>query len=403
MLRVYNSLSRRMEAFRPSFGKAVKFYTCGPTVYSRPHIGNFRTYVYEDTVRRYLLYVGYSVKHVMNITDFDSTVLREVRKTGIPRKILTRKFEKLFRKDMGRLGIIPAMQYPHVSQYAEKMARRVKALLRNGFAYQEKDGRVFFDVSKYRSYGKLAGRDLSRSPRKVSLEEYRPFLAGDFLLWDPCTHQDLHDSFRTSLGVAHPAWNLQCAVMSTEAFGGRIDLAMGGRDNLFNHHENTRAVAFGTLHAEYSKYWMHVRHLLLNGEKMSKTKGNTIHLSDLEKKGFSPRAVRMILLSVHYRKRLNFTWEYAHGIKARFGRMWKAIAKLKGADGKGGGRLAGILSGAKKEFESAMDDDINVPRALGAIEKFLVKCNSASLSHRQSVQAISLLKKFDSVLACLPL
>ena len=240
MLQIYNSLSRRKEVFRPRAGKTVKLYTCGPTVYSRPHIGNFRTYALEDTVKRYLLYLGFRVKHVMNITDFDSTVLREARKTGIPRKLLTKKFEKLFRQDVEKLGIIPAMQYPHVSQYAEKMARRVKALLKNGFAYKEKDGRVFFDVSKYHSYGKLVGRDLSRSSSKVSLEEYKPFRAGDFLLWDPCTHQDLHDSFHTTLGVAHPAWNLQCAVMSTETLGGAIDLAMGGRDNLFNHHENTQ-------------------------------------------------------------------------------------------------------------------------------------------------------------------
>lgn len=403
VLRIYNSLSRKTEIFKPRSGKLAKLYTCGPTVYSRAHIGNLRTYSYEDTMKRYLLYSGFKVKHVMNITDFDSTVLREVRKTGIPRKQLTKKFEKIFRHDIAKLGIIPAMKYPHVSQFAEKMAQRVKMLLKNGFAYQEEDGTVYFDVSKYPSYGKLVGRNLSRATRKVSLEEYKPFKAGDFMLWDPCTHQEQHDSFRTSLGVAHPAWNVQCAVMSTEAFRGAIDLAMGGRDNLFNHHENTRAVAYGTLHSEYSKYWMHVRHLLLNGEKMSKTKKNTVSLSDMEGKGFSPKIVRMVLVSVHYRKRLDFTWDYAHRIKERYGRMKESIVKIKGAAGRGAENFAGILTSAQNEFETAMDDDLNVPKAFAAIEKFLAKCNGAALSRKESGQAIALLEKFDSVLACLPL
>ena len=405
MLKVCNSLGKKLEKFESFSGKVVRLYTCGPTVYARPHIGNLRTYSVEDTMKRYLLYKGFRVRHVMNITDFDRTIMKEVRKTGMKRERLTIRFEKLFKEDMSSLGCIPAEKYPHVSQYIDKMADRVKALLKKGLAYKDNRGKVFLDVSKFPSYGRLVGKRLSGSKGKVAWEEYRPGRAGDFLLWNPCSKggQGCGECFQSKIGPCHPAWNLQCAVMSTETLGKRIDLAMGGRDNLFNHHENTRAVVSTETRQEYAKYWMHIRHLILNGRKMSKSKGNAILLPDLMRKGFSPRVVRMLLVSAHYKKRLDFSWELAGGIKARFRKMEIMVGKIRKMDGAGAKGIGGILSGARKNFESAMDDDLNIPKALAVAEEFIGKCARLPLSKNESGKVLALLKKFDSVLACLPL
>ncbi|VVC01587.1 Cysteine--tRNA ligase [uncultured archaeon] len=402
MLRVFNSLTRRKEAFRPLSGKNARLYTCGPTVYARPHLGNFRTYLYEDVVKRYLAYLGFSVKHAMNITDFDNTVLKEARKTGIPRRKLTRKFERLFRQDLRALGILPADKYPHVSQYADKMEEMVDALVAKGAAYRDKDGRVFFDVSAYPSYGKLVGQKLSSRKGKITWEEYKPWQAGDFLLWQPCGSNP-EKCIRTRKGLARPAWNIQCAAMSTDTLGSQIDIAMGGRDNLFNHHENTRALAGALSGKEYAKYFMHVRHLIIYRKKMSKSKGNAVLLSDIIREEHSPKMVRLLLLSVRYRYRLNYTSAYRERMKRRYLTMKKEIAAIKKAGGKGAEDFDKMLLQAKAGFESSMDDDFDVPAALGAVEKFLARCSSLPISRRQAAQALALLRKFDSVLGFLPL
>ena len=404
MLQLYNSLSRRVETFRPRQGREVRLYTCGPTVYSRPHLGNYRTYLLEDTLKRYLLFLGYRVRHVMNITDFDNTIIRTVKRTGVPLEKMTAGNERLFRQDLAKLGAIPAGQYPHVSTHAKEMAAVVRRLLAKGFAYKDKPGRVFFDISKFPSYGKLAGKRLAGSKGKVTLEEYKPWQAGDFLIWQP--GKEAHGACRcceAKHGSAQPPWNVQCAAMSTAAFGGQIDVAMGGYDNKFNHHENTRAIAGALLGREYSRHWMHVRHLIVDGRKMSKSRGNAVTLPDMERRGFSPREVRFILLSVHYRRRLDFTWGYANAMKRRYASMKRGIAALGKADGKGSKEFGKLLETAMAGFSSAMDDDLGVPKAVAAIEEFLAACGRLQLSRKQTRQALALLGRFDSVTAFLPL
>jgi len=414
MLRIHNSLSGKTELFKPRAGNTVKLYTCGPTVYSRPHIGNYRTYVWEDTLKRRLLSTGYFVRHAMNITDFDNTILREVKKTGVPRKKMTKKYERLFRQDLRALGAIPAGRYPHASDYTGKMASCVIALLKNGAAYEDKRGRVFFDVSKFKTYGKLVGKNLSRASRKVLWEEYRPSQAGDFLIWQPCgggrsrnrgkgRNGGFPDCFDSPLGLARPPWNIQCAVMSTECLGREIDIAMGGTDNKFNHHENTRAIVGALSHCEYAKYWVHVRHLIINGSKMSKRKGNSVLLPDMARRGFSPLETRFILLSVHYGERLDFTWAYARKMKGKREELAACISKMKKAKGAPNPRFNRLLPAAKIYFEKAMDNDLNAPQAFAAIEKFALACAGQGLSAQQSRAALSFLKKCDRVLACLPL
>ena len=401
-MKIYNSLGRKVEKFIPHSPKAIKIYTCGPTVYARPHLGNFRTYVFEDALKRYLLYQGYKVQHVMNITDIDDTISREVRKTGVPRAALTRKYEKLFRQDAAALGIMPAAKYPHVSDYVERMAGTVSALLKIGAAYKDEKCRVFFDISKFPSYGKLAGRKISGS-KKVVREEYKPFQAGDFLLFSKCPRAECENCLKTRLGMCRPAWNVQCATMATAELGTNIDISMGGQDNLFNHHENTRAIADTLCGHEFSKYYMHVKHLLLDGKKMSKSKGNVVLLPDLLSRGFTAREARMLLMSVHYRRRLDFTWEYAKGVKMRSLAIRKAINTLKGARGEEQEGFAQFIADARADFEASLDDNMDLPSALAVSEKFARECAEAGLSGKQARGALALLRKFDSVLACLPI
>ncbi|MFA6489134.1 MAG: class I tRNA ligase family protein [Candidatus Micrarchaeia archaeon] len=403
MLKIYNSLNKRVETFSPLAAKEVKLYTCGPTVYSRPHLGNYRTYIWEDTLKRYLLSKGYRVRHVMNVTDFDNTIIRAVKKTGVPREKMTSENERFFRQDLDKLRAIPAEKYPHVSMHAKEMASVVKRLLAKKAAYPDESGRVFFDISKFPSYGKLAGKKLSGAKGKVTWEEYKPRKAGDFLIWQPGEKMRGCRCCESESGTAQPPWNIQCAAMSTNALGGQIDIAMGGYDNLFNHHENTRAIAGALSGKEYSKYWMHIRHLIINGKKMSKRKGNVVLLPDMERRGYSPALTRFILLSVHYRRMLDFTWAYAKKMKERYSKLAKGILLLKKADGNGSPRFEKLLARAEKDFLLAMDSDLNAPKAVAAIEKFVFACNRLPLSKKQSLVALALLKKFDTALACLPL
>lgn len=417
-MRLYNSLSRGVETFRPRSPKGVKLYTCGPTVYARPHIGNLRTYAFEDALKRYLLWQGFRVRHVMNITDIDSTVMRESRKAGIARAALTRKWEGAFRKDCAALGMLPADSYPHVSDYVARMAGNARRLERRGLAYRDGKCRIFFDISKFPSYGKLAGRRLM-GQGKVVREEYKPFQAGDFLLLGKCRSKDCEKCFKTGLGMCTPAWNVQCATMATAELGSGIDISMGGQDNLFNHHENTRAVANSLCGHEFSRYYVHVRHVIVDGVKMSKRRGNFVLLPDLLAKGFPARAVRMLLLSVHYRRRLDFTWQRAEGAKLRWLAMRKAVNALKnargertfrseasggtGAEGSWREGFARFAADARADFEASLEDNMDLPSAIAVAEKFAAGCAAAGLQKKQARAALALLEEFDSVLACLPL
>ena len=401
MLKVYNSLGRRRQVFKPLRGKEVKLYTCGPTVYARPHLGNYRTYVFEDVARRYLQYLGYTVKHVMNVTDYDDTILKEVRKTGVPRKRMTARYERLFSQDMRLLGVLPADEYPHVSDYTAEMADIAAALLAKGFAYRDERGRMFFRLSRFPGYGKLNGGRVRKRGR-VTMEDYKPWQAGDFLVWLPCRRKG-GDCFDSKLGKAQPPWNIQCAAMSLHTHGKKIDIAMGGRDNLFNHHENTRAVVGALYGTEYSKYWMHVRHLMMGGRKMSKSRHNTVLLPDMMRRKFSPQEVRFILLSAHYRRRLNFTWGYAKRMKGKHLRLKHGIAALKRAREEGSEKFAAIAAKAVSSFEADMDDDFDVPGAAAVVERFLRECLGLALSKKQSADALALLGKFNAVLGFLPL
>ncbi|MCX6769407.1 MAG: class I tRNA ligase family protein [Candidatus Micrarchaeota archaeon] len=405
MLRLYNSLGKKIQTFKPREGKTVRLYTCGPTVYSRPHIGNYRTYIFEDALKRYLIYKGHKVLHTMNITDMDETIMKEVKKTWVPYKKLTAKYERLFRQDLNALGAMKADFYPHASQYAGKMAEISYDLLEKGKAYVLR-GRVYFDLSKFRGYGELSGKRIAPRARRVLKEEYKRKEAGDFLLLRPCRGKCKDCAGQKSM-KAEPAWNVQCAAMGIGTLGKSMDITVGGEDNCFNHHENTRAVANSLSGNESSAYWMHVRHLKVRGIKMSKSKGNAVLVPELAAKGYSAKMVRMLLLSRHYRKPMEFGMGRMVKVKDEFQKMQEGLKRIGKARGRGSAGFEAVLLQAKKEFETAMDDDFDTAGALRAASRFICKCErlagEGALSAKNARKAMGLIRKFDSVLACLPI
>jgi cysteinyl-tRNA synthetase len=406
MLRFYNSLSKKLEYFRPK-EKKVMLYTCGPTVYSRPHIGNYRTYVWEDAIKRYLLFKGFKVLHVMNITDYDDTILKEIKRKRVAWKSFVSKYTRLFFKDKQKLNILPADFYPKVSEYVNDMGKIAFLLCKKGFAYQEKDGKIFFDISKIKDYGKLIGKSPSKKMlnRKVLKEEYKFYEAGDFLIWQPCK-KDSKYGLNSKFGKIFPPWNIQCAAMSLAVFGKSPDITIGGIDNIFSHHENTRVIlnAYGPKSKENS--WIHIRHLTYKGKKMSKSKRNVILLPTLYKKGFSPNVIRFMFLSVHYRQKLNFKFSYLSKIKERFQIMQKIIDKiLKKAkeEKKENGNFQDVIEKVEKELISVLDDDFNFPLAIQCVENFLFSLDLEKLSSLEAKKIFEFLKRINAVFGFLQL
>lgn len=370
-MRLFNTLGRKKEKFAPS-GKNIGFYTCGPTVYAPPHIGNYRTYVWEDVVRRYLQSRGYRVRHIMNITDLDDIVLREARKRKTSWKKLAQKYGRLFLKEKRMLGCLEAHKYPRASGHIREMVKVAQKLLRKGYAYCDEKGDVYFDISKFSEYGKLSNFKPSKKERRVSKQDYWQYEAGDFLLWRNCNAANSDACWNTSIGYGTPAWNLECPAMSMKYLGEEFEIHMGGTDNVFSHHENEIAVAKCASGKKFVRYWMHVKHLLLDGKKMSKSKGNVIVLEDLMRKGYSAHEVRAALLSVHYRRRMNFTFarmeriaEYARGVEAAIKLVKKAAQSSKYAESDAQ-IMCAIKMGkhALECFKYNMDNDFNAPHIL---------------------------------------
>ncbi|MBS3069263.1 cysteine--tRNA ligase [Candidatus Micrarchaeota archaeon] len=371
-MKLFNTYSRSKERFLPK-GKTVGFYTCGPTVYAPPHIGNYRTYVWEDVIRRYLGHCGWKIRHVMNITDLDDIVLREAKKKGVGWKRLARKYEKVFLKEKRSLGCLDAQAYPRASEHVLGMARLAQKLLRKGHAYKDEKGDVYFDISKFGLYGKLSHfSPVMKAKKKISRQDYWQHEAGDFILWIKCRANGSGACWNTPLGYGRPAWNIECPAMSMKYLGEEFDIHMGGTDNVFSHHENEIAVAKCATGKGFVRYWMHVKHLLLNGKKMSKSKGNVIVLADLLQRGYSAREVRAALLSVHYRRRMNFTLARMERIAQYVRRVGTALRRVEKAAQKGAyAENARELAAAKRKgkdalecFEYNMNDDFNAPHVM---------------------------------------
>jgi cysteinyl-tRNA synthetase len=407
MLRLYNTLTRAKEAFQPSHPGEVRMYTCGPTVYDYAHIGNFRTFVFEDLLRRYLLYKGYRVIQVMNLTDVDDKTIRGARqaKQSLPEYV--QFYIDAFFEDLRTLNIQRAEYYPAATQHIPEMVELIKRLLERGYAYQA-GGSVYFKVDAFPAYGKLSHLEERQlragASGRVDADEYEKEDVRDFALWKGWTEDDGDVYWETELGKGRPGWHIECSAMSMKYLGVPIDIHAGGVDLIFPHHENEIAQSEAATGQPFVKHWVHCQHLLVNNQKMSKSLGNFYTLRDLLARGYKPKAIRYSLLSTHYRQSQNFTLEGLSAADAAVQRLQDFIANLQLAAGPGA-PVAGLIARAKQQFEAGMDDDLNISLGLAAIFEFVRDVNrllaERQLSRDDAQQVTATMRDFDRVLGLL--
>ncbi len=379
MLKLYNFLSRKIEDFKP-IGDVVGLYTCGPTVYNFVHIGNWRTFVFEDILKRTLLFDGYKVKHVMNITDIDDKIIKKASEERIPINELTKEYTDAFFADLGRLNILKADEYPQATEHIESMLKIIGKLVDGGLAYV-KDGSVYFSIAKFKGYGKLSGTNVKgvKAGARVDVDEYDKDNPQDFVLWK-ASGEDAkarHEAFDSPWGVGRPGWHIECSAMSTQYLGDTFDIHTGGVDLLFPHHENEIAQSEGATGKKFVNIWMEGEHLLVNGEKMAKRLGNVFTLGDVAKKGFDPMAVRYLFLTAHYRSKLNFTWESLEAAQ-------NALLNLKREVSTWDDPKIGCAEFEGK-FKEAVSDDLNMPKALSVFWEMVKSDHPTSAKHQSAL------------------
>src|SRR3954467_2661280 len=332
-MRLYNTLTRREEDFAPARDNTVRLYTCGLTVYARGHIGNFRTFVALDVLRRALAHeAGYTVRQVMNFTDVDDRTILESKKAGVALREYTDRYIALFRQDAAALGLEPVEENPRAtdSENLSAMADTIKALEQNGHTYRS-DGSIYFKISTFPDYGKLAHLDHSgiKSGARIDSDKYEKEDARDFVLWKATNEGE--PTWDPGIGPGRPGWHIECSAMALRVLGPPpIDIHAGGVDLIFPHHENEIAQSEGATGQQFSRFWMHVEYLIVDEQKMSKSLGNTYTIPDVVAKGFRPSAVRLLLLSAHYRKQLNFTWASLSAAEESLRRLTDFLVRAEG-------------------------------------------------------------------------
>ncbi len=413
VLVLYNTLGRRLTRFKPLSGKKVRMYTCGPTVYNYAHIGNFRTFVFEDVLRRHLRHKGYSVTQVKNITDVEDRIIEGIKRTGKSLKELTDFYTAAFMEDLEVLNIERAEKYPRATEFIDEMVAAIESLMRKGYAYRGDDGSVYFSIDKFPRYGLLSGIRQAevKSGTRVAVDHYEKLGANDFALWKAWDPADGSVFWETRLGKGRPGWHIECSVMAMKFLGPSLDIHTGGKDLRFPHHENEIAQSEALTGKRFVKVWMHSEFLNVNGEKMSKSLGNFITLRDLVKQGWSPRAIRLFLLSAHYRDELNLTDSSMGQADATMKKVDQFFGRVHlGEKSAPKGRASLSLQPVKsllRGFDQAMDDDLNTPKALAALFGFQRKVNALIDSKRLSLGDYALivesLAKVDEVLGIMPL
>lgn len=403
---VYNTLSRKKEIFTPLKSGVVKMYTCGPTVYNHAHIGNFRAYIFEDQLKRYLRYKGYSVTQVMNLTDVDDKIIRSCAEKKISLQTFTRPFKESFFKDLEVLNIDKAEVFPAATEHIDDMVKLVQSLLDKELAYRTEDGNIFYKIIAFPRYGRLQNLDPEnlRSGGRVESDEYEKESIHDFALWKAWKPEDGEIYWETELGKGRPGWHIECSAMSMKYLGETFDIHTGGVDNIFPHHENEIAQSEGATGKPFARYWLHCEHLLWEGEKMSKSLGNIIYIRGLMDRGYSSRAIRYTLLSTHYRQKLNFGLSLLEQSEKSLKRIDDFLFELDQirTEGAANDAVEKEVSRMLKKFESSMDDDLNISPALAAVYEMIrsinrLKENLTMMSGDQTC-IMKALKKIDTVL-----
>ena len=404
-MQFYNTLNRKKEEFQPIEKGKVSLYTCGPTVYDFAHIGNFRAYLFEDLLRRYLEYSRLDVLHVMNITDIDDKTIRKSIEEGKSLKDFTDQYTSSFFEDVETLNILPAHHYPRATEFITPMIKTIQKLEEKGFAYTTDDCSVFFKISQFPDYGKLAHLDPEqlKSGQRVEDDEYEKEEGRDFALWKGYKAEDGDVCWDSPWGKGRPGWHIECSVMSTYYLGNHFDIHCGGVDNIFPHHENEIAQSCAESGDTFVNYWLHNEHLLVESQKMSKSMGNFYTLRDLLEKGCSPEAIRYTLISTHYRSKLNFTFEKVRTAQRCINKLRELKRRLEKVSENGSNNnphpeTEKMLAG----FSAILGDDLNISGALGVLFSWVnylfVQLDGQTLPCCSAREALSALEKIDSIL-----
>ncbi|MGN0853810.1 MAG: cysteine--tRNA ligase [Kiritimatiellia bacterium] len=398
-MKVYNSLTRRVEPLVPLADNTIRLYTCGPTVYNFAHIGNFRAYTFEDVLRRVIQFNGMGVKQVMNLTDVDDKTIRGANAAGVKLTDYTRTYKDAFFADLKKLNIQPAEIYPAATDHVPEMIALVRSLVDKGIAYKSEDGSVYFSVTKFPGYGKLAHIDFDnqRTGARCAADEYDKENVGDFALWKAWEESDGPVGWDSPWGRGRPGWHIECSAMSMKYLGETFDLHTGGIDNLFPHHENEIAQAEASTGKAFVRTWMHCAHLRVNGEKMSKSLGNFFTLRDLIEKGWSGREIRYVLIDAHYRQGLNFAFSALEDARKALARIDTCVDALAAAAAKAAGPAVCPEWAAKclDDFSIAVNDDLNTPRAFAALFNLVRETNAHLANAPADFPAAAVLEVFE--------
>ncbi len=411
MLHLYNTLSRLDEPFEPADGNTVRMYACGPTVYARAHIGNFRTYVCVDVLRRTLKYIcGHDMRMAVNYTDVDDKTINGAIKAGQPLREYTDVWIAAFRKDSADIGVELPEEMPRATDEGnlQAMGELIASLGRNGHTY-ERDGSVYFKISTFADYGRLARLDRSgmRDGVSVDVDEYTKDDPRDFVLWKASKPGE--PSWDVGAGSGRPGWHLECSAMALRLLGeSPIDIHAGGIDLVFPHHENEIAQSEGATGKPFSRFWVHIEHLFVENEKMSKSLGNVYTLEEVTARGYRPSALRYLLLSSHYRKQLNFTWAGMDQAEESLRRIVDCLARLQDVkNGERHGAIAEVVAKARAAFRGAMESDLNTAAALAAIFDLVRDVNAAidarQIGSEDAHDVAAAVDEFDRVLGVVSL
>jgi len=405
-LQFYNTISQRKEKFNPISNEIVKIYTCGPTVYNTAHIGNFRTFLFEDLLKRFLIYKGYNVYHVMNITDVDDKTIKKAKRDKKLFQELTSKYLAQFMDDIEFLKIVPADIYPKATDHIEEMIEMITNLQKDEIAYLSKDNSVYFDLSKDKGYGRLINLNQSelKHTERVINDEYSKENPQDFSLWKSWTNEDGDIFWDSPWGKGRPGWHIECSAMSIKYLGEHFDIHCGGVDNIFPHHENELAQSISATSKPFVNYWIHSEHLHLKGDKMSKTQGNFLTIPDLISKGFLAEEIRFVMLSAHYRTKLTFSLEQCSESRSAIQRISSLYNRLKNISD--GNLEIFKLPSEYQDFISALDNDLDTPRAFASFFKWIryinTKLDNNQIMNNEEVNGgIKFLNIVDSVFGVL--
>ena len=405
-IRFYNTINRKKVKFEPITPGKVKLYTCGPTVYDTAHIGNFRTFLFEDLLKRFLIFKGYDVYHIMNITDVDDKTIKRANTEEISINELTLRYTEEFMNDIKSLKILPADKYPRATDHIAEMIQMIQTLEESGYAYETKDHSVYFRLDSYDSYGQLTKIDLTkqRATERIINDEYSKDNPQDFALWKAWDDEDGKVFWESPWGRGRPGWHIECSAMSIKYLGNHFDIHCGGVDNIFPHHENELAQSVSATKGLFVNYWMHSEYLHIQGDKMSKALGNYHKISDLISEGFTAEEIRFTLLSAHYRSKLNFSLNQNQEARTAIQRITDVQQRL--FELKDSAQTESPMPDEFEKFIAALDDDLDTPKAFAIFFGWIRSMNNlldkGKLMLSQVNGGLEFIGKFDDLFAIIP-